>query len=101
MPERERFVAGYRDLGRALARALSEGAARAGDRTDAGRRLPAAEFARARAQNRITSVRDAQHAAGDAKVDTLELWFDPAEGLGCDFIRTSRPTRASAASWRS
>lgn len=84
VPERERFVASYRDLvTRLRARypkallVLVIGPMLADDFPQPNSRKLAREW--------ITSVRDAQRAAGDANVDTLELWFDPAEGLGCDF----------------
>lgn len=32
----------------------------------------------------LTAIRDELHAHGDREVELLELWFDPAEGLGCD-----------------
>jgi lysophospholipase L1-like esterase len=84
VPEREHFVASYRDLvTRLRARypkallVLVIGPMLADDFPYPNSRKLAREW--------ITSVRDARHAAGDANVDTLELWFDPAEGLGCNF----------------
>jgi lysophospholipase L1-like esterase len=84
VPERERFIAAYRDLvTRLRARypkallVLAIGPMLADDFPQPNSRKLSREW--------ITAVRDAQHAAGDANVETLELWFDPAEGLGCDF----------------
>lgn len=84
VPERERFVAAFRDLvTRLRARypkaliVLVIGPMLADDFPHPDSRKLARDW--------VTSVRDAQHAAGDDNVDTLELWFDPAEGLGCNF----------------
>lgn len=33
----------------------------------------------------LGQVRQARAAAGDTRLDFLELWFDPSEGAGCDF----------------
>jgi lysophospholipase L1-like esterase len=84
VPEHERFVASYSELvTRLRARypkallVLVIGPMLADDFPQPNSRTLAREW--------ITSVRDTRHALGDSAVETLELWFDPAEGLGCDF----------------
>jgi lysophospholipase L1-like esterase len=84
VPARDAFVASYREL---LARlrvrypqawlVLAVGPMLADDFPQPNARSLAREW--------IGSVRDTLRAAGDSRVDSIELWFDPAEGAGCDF----------------